>query len=123
MSILERLKKRFPRKEESDPWKGYNPDAPPPSEVTVEDLAKAMEETNRRLTAPRPRPPYLSYLGLAAGFLWLLGHLATLYVMAGTSLQVGILPILLVNLLILLHYMTLLVINIGRQRREHRLDN
>jgi len=117
MSILERLKKRFPRKEEPDPWKGYDPDAPLPPEATEEDMAKAMEETTRRLAAPRPRPPYLSYLGLVAGFLWLLGHLAALYVMAGTPLQVGILPILMVNLLMLIHYMGLLVVNIGRQRR------
>lgn len=101
---------------EEDPWEGYDPSAPDPEPVTEEEVNKAIE----KLTQPKPRAPYLSYITLPLAAIWSLCHLYGLYVMIGTPLQAAIGLIVAVNLLFMAHYLWLLIVNIGRHRHDNR---
>jgi hypothetical protein len=97
--------------DEADPWKDYDPDAPPKPQVTDEQIQKAVEQIGK----PKSRPRLLTALNQGFVLLWGLGHFIILYVMIGSPISGGILFYVLVDLIIFSHYFWLL--NKERKKR------
>jgi len=89
---------------EADPWENYDPDAPPKTGVTNEEIQEAV----KRFDKPRPRPRLLTALNQGFILIWGLGHFVILYVMIGSPISGGILLYVLVDLIIFSHYFWLL---------------
>lgn len=106
------MKEVLPIETEEDSWKGYDPNAPTPKKVSQKEIEEAVEEMKK----PRGKAPIASYLALPLALIWGICHLYGLYVMVGTPLQAAVGLIIFANLLFLIHYALLLIINIGRHR-------
>ena len=104
--------RKIRRHEEADPWEGYNPDAPPKTGITDEEIQEAVEQLGK----PKPRPRLLTALNQGFILVWGLGHFLILYVMIGSPISGGILLYVLVDLIIFSHYFWLL--NKERKKNE-----
>ena len=90
---------------EVDPWKGYDPNAPPEPEITDEDIIKDIQKTYQ---PKKEAPSIMVRLTQFFMILWSLGHFVLLYVMLGSPISGGILVYVLVDLAIFSHYFILL---------------
>lgn len=99
--------------DEADPWKDYDPDAPPKTGVTDEEIQEAVEQIRK----PKPRPNILTALNQSFVLLWGLGHFVILYIMIGSPISGGILLYVLIDLFLFGHYFMLL----NKERKRKRV--